>query len=245
MAAYALSRIGLARSQHLGDFAGSRAHLTEALELANVLRAESFAAAFTLNLATNEFNAGDPETALLLIRDVLTTHRRPSSTPSIPTETITTALLNMADCLVALGRYDEARVPANEALEMGRASHLTVDVAYALHHLALAAVLRRQVEGRRTSAEYPGAARILGFVDARRDGLGIEGLCDLTQEYGRALAALRDAIGADELTHLMAVGATMTEDEAIAQAQAAVSAHSLYMTCARRFVRTNAIRRHA
>ncbi len=213
--AYALSRIGLARSR-LGDFAESRAQLTEALELANVLGAQSFAATFTLNLAANEFDAGAPETALLLIRDVLTTHGK----AELDTDTMTTALLNMADCLVALGRYDEARVPASEALEIGCANHLTTVVAGALHHLALATALRPQVEGRRTLGAQRGVARILGFVDARRDALGIEGLCDLTQEYGRAIALLRDAFGADDLAHLMGVGATMTEDEAIAQAQA-------------------------
>ncbi len=35
------------------------------------------------------------------------------------------------------------------------------------------------------------------------------------QEYGRVLAALRDAIGTDEVATLMAAGAAMTEDQAI------------------------------
>ena len=38
--------------------------------------------------------------------------------------------------------------------------------------------------------------------------------------YMDALAVLRGAIDSDELTHLMATGASMNEDEAISQAQA-------------------------
>ena len=39
-------------------------------------------------------------------------------------------------------------------------------------------------------------------------------------ERDRALALLRDAIGADELAKLMGAGATMDQDEAIEQAYA-------------------------
>ncbi len=39
-------------------------------------------------------------------------------------------------------------------------------------------------------------------------------------EYDHALAVLRDVIDADDLLHLMAAGAMMTEDEAIDQAHA-------------------------
>ena len=38
------------------------------------------------------------------------------------------------------------------------------------------------------------------------------------QEYDRALAVLRDAIGADTVARLMAEGATMTEEQAIGEA---------------------------
>jgi hypothetical protein len=42
----------------------------------------------------------------------------------------------------------------------------------------------------------------------------------LPHQYDRALDVLRDAIGPDELAKLTAAGATMTEDEAIAEAHA-------------------------
>ena len=37
------------------------------------------------------------------------------------------------------------------------------------------------------------------------------------QEYERMLAALRDALGADQLAKLVAEGATWTEDRAVAE----------------------------
>jgi hypothetical protein len=40
------------------------------------------------------------------------------------------------------------------------------------------------------------------------------------REYDRALDVLRDALGSDEFTDLMTGGATLTEDEAIAEAHA-------------------------
>jgi predicted ATPase/transcriptional regulator with XRE-family HTH domain len=203
-----LQKIGWARSG-VGDFAGSRAQLSEALELAKVVGAESFLTPLALNLALNEFNAGAPEAALRLTVDLLATR-------ALDSRNMTNALVNMAAYLIELGRYDEARERASEGLEVARGRRDDVYVAIALHHLALIA-MKPQVEGARTSAEYAGTVRLLGFVGARRDTLGIEAI---GLEYDRALAVLRDAIGADELARLMATGATMTEDEAIAQAQA-------------------------
>jgi hypothetical protein len=71
----------------------------------------------------------------------------------------------------------------------------------------------------RTSEEYSSAARLFGFLDAHGTALAPADF-GLQHEYDRALNVLRGAIGADHLTRLMAVGATMTEDEAIDQARA-------------------------
>jgi len=50
--------------------------------------------------------------------------------------------------------------------------------------------------------------------------LGISEVHGVPQERDRAIALLGDAIGADEVTRLMASSAAMTEDEAVAQARA-------------------------
>ncbi|HXO17723.1 MAG TPA: hypothetical protein VN909_06095, partial [Candidatus Dormibacteraeota bacterium] len=80
--------------------------------------------------------------------------------------------------------------------------------------------LTSPVGRKRTSAEVADAARLLGFVDARLIALGVPEPYWLPQEHDRMLTILRDAIPQDELTYLMTSGATMTEDEAIAQGRA-------------------------
>jgi tetratricopeptide (TPR) repeat protein len=169
------------------------------------------------SLAENEYDAGDSDTALRLTVDVLATHRALNSSPTAPG--IAAALANMATYYVALGRYDEARAQANEALELARGLRLVALVALSLRHIALVLMLGPQSQRGRTSDEYTGAARLFGFLDAHVTALSPADF-GLQHEYDRALSVLRDAIGADDLTRLMAVGATMTEDEAIDQAHA-------------------------
>jgi predicted ATPase/transcriptional regulator with XRE-family HTH domain len=204
-----LQKIGWARST-VGDFAGARAYFTQALRLAKAVGAESFAGSVAISLAENEFDADAPEKALRLTVDLL-------ATPALDSQNTACALVNMAAYLIALGQYDEARARAREGLELAHSLRIVSLVPASLQHLALVALLGPQAEDRRDSA---GAARLLGFAEARRVALGNPQEYGLRQKYDRALIVLRDAIGADELTDLMAAGATMTEDEAIAQAHA-------------------------
>jgi predicted ATPase/transcriptional regulator with XRE-family HTH domain len=214
LTANVLQKIGMARSDG-GDFAQARAHLSEALRLGKVLGAELFAASVAASIADNEFRAGDPETALRLLFDVLATHRALNLALAMPV--ITHLHLSIATYLIALGRHDDARMHANEGLELARTLGMAVLVAVSLQNLAVVEVLRPHVECPRTFAEHAGAARLFGFGEARHTALGMVGNSDLAKEYDRALLLLRDAIGADELKRLMAAGATMTEDEAIDQ----------------------------
>ncbi|HEY5096189.1 MAG TPA: helix-turn-helix domain-containing protein [Candidatus Eremiobacteraceae bacterium] len=201
----------------VGDFAGARVRLTEALGLAKVLGDDVFAASVTASLAENEFGADDPETAIQLAIDVLELLRATNSLTAAPGMAAT--LTNMATYLVASGRYDEAQVRADEALEVARGLKLSALASLSLRVLALVAMLKPHVEGRPTSAEYAGAARLFGFLGARLSMVEPEKY-DLQREHDRALLVLRGAIGSDALTQLMGAGATMTEDEAIHQARA-------------------------
>jgi non-specific serine/threonine protein kinase len=201
----------------VGDFAGARARLTEALGLAKLLSDELFVASVAASLAENEFVAGDPEAALRLTVDVLATLRSLNSLAAAPGIAVT--LTNMSMYLVALGRYDEARVHADEALELARGLRLGALASLSLRVLVIVAMLKPDAQGRTTSAEYAGAARLFGFLDARLSMIEPEKY-GLQPEYDRALAVLCGAIGSLDLTHLMAAGATMTEDEAIDQAHA-------------------------
>ena len=207
-----LCLVGWVRSA-VGDFAGARASLTEALDLARVLGAESFEGSVIISLAENECDAGDAETALQLTVDLLQNR-------ALHFETAAIAAGNVAAYLIALGKYEEARVRAAERLKLVRGLQMAPCVANSLHHLALVALLSPQPQERTTSAAHAGAARLLGFYEGRRTELGMSIGRGLWQEHDRALAVLREAISADELERLMAIGARMTEDEAVAQAHA-------------------------
>jgi tetratricopeptide (TPR) repeat protein len=214
LTASVLQKIGWIQSA-AGDFAGARVHLTEAFAMAQVLGTESFAASVAVSLADNEFLAGNSEAALQLTVDLLASYGSLSASPIIAV-----ALVNMAAYLIALGRYDEGRVIANDALERAKALRVVVLMALSLLHLALVAVLRPDIDSRRLSTKHAGVARLFGFVEARLATMGGLGYSGLQREYDHAIAMLRDVIGADDLVHLMAAGAMMTEDEAIDQVHA-------------------------
>jgi tetratricopeptide (TPR) repeat protein len=197
------------------DFARARAHLTEALGIAKVLGDELFAASVAASLAENEFAAGNPEAALRLAVEVIATLRVLNPAAAMPG--LVATLTNVATYLVALDRYDEAQVRANEAVELARGLGLGAMASLSLRILALVAVLKPPVEGRSTSEELAGAARLFGFLGPRLSIVEPEKY-GLQREYDRALAVLRGAVGADVVTQLMAAGATMTDDEAIDQA---------------------------
>ncbi len=156
-----LSNLGSALSG-AGDFGAARAHLTEALELSEA-GVDHFKV--TLDLALCEYEAGDPKSGLRLLAELLATNYASHSISSpqaaennISENNIAMALVNMAEFLVALGRYDEARVQANEALEFARASQLDMIVEECLEHLAVVAVLGPQSDSRCKSDDYEGAA---------------------------------------------------------------------------------------
>jgi len=214
--ASALFRLGLVRME-VADYTGAGAYLTEALGLAKVLGAAIISASVGIALAQNEYFTGNAETALHLIEDVLADYRSLNASGAVLSAAY--PLTDRGTYLIALGRYDEARVQANDALTVGREGQLVFVIARSLQQLAVVALLGAQVEHVPAAARHAGAARLFGFVEGRLTMLG--SLEDLGhQYYVSALALLRDTIGTDRLTQMMATGATMTEDEAIAQAQA-------------------------
>lgn len=214
--ALCLFRLGFAETW-LGSLTDSRAHLTEALGLTRILGATILGCSVATALAQNAYLAGDPETALRFIGDVIADYRSLDSPVTAPN--VVNPLTDEAGYLIALGRYDEARARANEALALARSFQLEFMVCRSLQHLVVVALLR-QSEGEATSVDHAGAARIFGFVEARLTALAA-GSDELDRKYYQnAIAALRGAIDDAELTRLMTTGATITEDEAVAQAQA-------------------------
>ena len=192
-----------------GDFAAAREYVAEELAIYKALGAERTAAvtiAFTL--ADVESEAGNPELALAHASEALTTFR------SLSDELFAATLTSMSVYLVALARYDEAEARAREALNVGRKARLESVLAQALQHLAAVAALRPQDIPECRATACIKAARILGYVDALENPLwpGEQ------REHDRVISVLRDTIGAGELTKLMAEGAAMTQEQAIATA---------------------------
>jgi tetratricopeptide (TPR) repeat protein len=216
LTATVLFQLGFAGTS-VGDFAGARAQLAEALRLAKVLGAGVLEASIGFAVAQNEYLAGDPAAALRLIDDVLANYDSLNSAGTVPS--IAWGLADKATYLIALGGYAEARVHAKEALERARGLQLLFVIVRSLQHLGVVAVLEPRVDVQLSAAEYAVTARLFGFVEARLTSLGA--LEDLEhRHYQDALTVLRDALGASEITRLMASGATMAEDEAIEQAHA-------------------------
>ncbi|MGZ3496907.1 MAG: ATP-binding protein [Vulcanimicrobiaceae bacterium] len=200
-----LRLLAFARS-FAGDVAEARQLLGEALTTARACGAERQTALIANNLAEDEFQGGNPESALRLAREALTLFRAFHDA-----QMIATALCNETAYLVASRRYDEARLSAREALTATRDAEYSVGLACALQHMASTAALRPGSDVRR-------AARLLGYVDARFAAL--EALREYTEqhEYDAVIPALRDALGAAELSKLIAEGSTWSEDRAVAEA---------------------------
>ncbi len=215
-AAHTLQTMGIAASL-MGDFVAARAYLSEALALAKAAEAESLALSTVDVSASNEYDAGDFETALSLISDALETYRALSSSAS---PGLATALADTAKYSMALGRYDDAWPYAKEAIEVAHGLRYVALVAISLQQIAVIALQNRPAGAHPTVAESTATARLFGFVEDRLTTLGIPEEYGLPHERDRALAVLREAIGSDELARLMAVGARMSEDEAIGQAYA-------------------------
>ena len=195
-----------------GDLGGARQRFNEALSAARAAGAERYESTMADNLAELEFCAGDATAAVRLAREARSLSRSLRNMRSV-----TMSLCNEAAYLVALGRYDEARVSAREALAAARDTQLWVLFAFTLQHLAAVGALQSSADAQLLD-ERRRAARILGYVDARLAEL--EALREYTeqQEYDAMLSALCDALGEEELTKLMAEGSTWSEDQVVAEA---------------------------
>jgi predicted ATPase/class 3 adenylate cyclase len=212
LAGAALSSLAGARSR-AGDLAAARARYAEALSIFRAAGADTWRVSG--NLAEAEFRGGDVQSAL---RDAAT------AVDALRTRNVArslaVALCNMAAYFIALGRYDEARAHAREAMAVSRDAQAEVWTTFALQHFAAIAALRPVDEGR-AAGEASRAARLLGYVDARVAVLDAVREYTEQQEYNEIVPALREALGAESLATLMHEGSAWSEDEACAEAMQA------------------------
>ncbi|MBV8602195.1 MAG: hypothetical protein JO359_11580, partial [Candidatus Eremiobacteraeota bacterium] len=109
---------------------------------------------------------------------------------------------------IALGRFDEGRRYAGEALILARQTATRRLLAWAMQHLAAAAILG-------ADPQTTSAVRLLGFVDQVVMQLVSSRPPTEQREYDRVLSALHGTFGEDELAKLRASGEDLSEDQAV------------------------------
>ncbi len=209
-----LQSLAIARS-HAGDLAGARPLFAEALAMFRSVGAERVCSHIAGNLAEAEFHEGNAAEALRLENEALATYRTFNHKLGVAI-----SLCNIAAYLIALERYEDACISARDGLAAARDTQWEAGVLWGLQHLAATAALRPADDAEHVRGDRLGAARLLGYVDARLDA--IEALRQHTeqQEHDKMLTALRDALGENQLARLMAEGAAWSEDQAVAEALA-------------------------
>ena len=215
-----LQRLGMVKTW-LGDFTGAGAYLTEALGLAKVVGATMLSAAAGTALSHNAYRSGDVEAALRVNSDVIADLESLHAPGTV--SNIVNCLTDGTTFLIALGRYDEAlRTGATRRWHSLAAfsSHLCSAGRCNSSRSQRCCGLRLKEQAQPSTLPEP-----LDFLASREPRITAltagEGLEELDRDiYERARARLREALAADELARMMAVGAAMTEEEAIAQAHA-------------------------
>ena len=168
-----------------GDVSAPRALFGEALELLESIGAARPAAHVALSLAELEYRAGDAVAAARLGTQALTAERALNDL-----DAVTFDLCNLSAYLVALGRWEEARTHAREALSLALDRQIASATIWALQHLAAISALR---PSRRVAAASEGrsrAAQLIGFVDSRLTDFKMRRDFTEQTEYERILAAL-------------------------------------------------------
>ncbi len=197
------------------DLKEARVRFSEALALAKASEHTMLESIVAANLAEAEFRGGDAAAALRLAGEAVAASRTFNDSTTF---SVANYLSNMAAYLVALGRYEEGRVHAREALELARDVQHHTGVACSLQHVAAVAALRTPDDETSAGEDRARAARLFGYTDARLAALG--GLREYTEqrEYDAGIAALRGVLGFEETDALLAEGRTWYDDRAFAEA---------------------------
>jgi predicted ATPase/transcriptional regulator with XRE-family HTH domain len=202
-----LSGLGLVTD----DIEVVRGYAAEARQIHAALGNNIGVAYALINCGWCEFRAGNAEAALRHATDAL---YAADEAPISGTSIRVVILQNLAVYNIALARYEEAERRAREALDLARDSSQEYQVAAVLGNLAVAAALKADASAERPRARFVDAAMVLGFARSRvkvPDNL-------INANYERAVSVLRAAIGGAELEELLAEGALLPEEAAIAQA---------------------------
>jgi tetratricopeptide (TPR) repeat protein len=195
-----LASLALAR-ERADDLAAARSLCTEAVETLKPIEGVDGEPDHVSYLAELEFQAGNAEEALQLSGEALARHRKLNERLHVVVD-----LSNAAAYLIALDRYDEARARSREALELAIQEKNPLWTAFALQHLAAIAALQ---------GDAAGAARSIGYVDARVAELQHEREHTEQREHERVMIVLRTQLSENELERCMAEGRAWTREQAV------------------------------
>ena len=210
----ASATVGLALARYFdGDLDSARRLYSEALLLYKTAGCARYAAQEASNLAEIEFQAGNVETALQLVLDAIDVLRANNEWILV-----SICLSNCAAYLIALNRFDEARAYSRDALTIAYEGRFDAYMGWALQRLAAVGALRTHDRPVNSDGTLARAAGLLGFVDAQLAKLGWARSYTERQEYDRALALVRSALG-DKWEDFVTEGKSWSEDRAVAEAR--------------------------
>lgn len=127
---------------------------------------------------------------------------------------LTTALCQVGAYLVELGRYEEAKSEALEALAEGGKDHPWLVCLVLLVLVAIST--RRPVTTDNDAADKNlEATRVMGFVKAQYAALECTPELFEQQQYDRIMSFLHETLGSDKVNHIMELGSALTQEEAI------------------------------
>jgi len=205
----------------LGDASTARANYSEAHAIWKSIGIESEAGLLAGHLAEIEFQSGDAQAAVDLNVEALAVQRALGYPYNV-----VACLLNMAAYLIALGQFDEAYAAAREAIELIRELQIDRLLPFAVQRMAAIAALQPQDDPARSLAAKRRAAGLMGFVTAHTKPSEISGDYTERQEYERFASAVSAELEPAELTHLIRLGARMSEDQAVHEALGHGVAHA-------------------
>ena len=187
-----------------GDFSAGRRLYVQAVAASKALGDELATADVLGNFGELEFADGHPERAVRLVTESLAITSRGKEVANLAIDHN-----NRAAYCIALGRLDEARVSARDGLRWAQGEDNVWNTSVALQHLALLAALDGEPES---------AARIVGYVNAQYNRLGLEREATEKWAYDRLQAALGERLTPAQVADLSAEGGTWSEDQVVGAA---------------------------
>jgi non-specific serine/threonine protein kinase len=215
-----LRDLGLARSAS-GDVSGARELFARALEQFVADQNEGDVAITAGTLAEAEFGAGDPEAAIRHAEEALAASDQLNDIINVWIRS------NLAAFLIALDRFDHARVRIAEALRTARQIQSELDITVLLQHLAATLALDAPSDDDARLERSRVAARLTGFIDKQMREMDFAREFTEQQEYERMRRRLETTLGPEACAALIAEGAGLGVERALEIAAAADDAKVL------------------